>query len=138
MTRKPAGPDALRLRISSAAKADIEDLLAWSEQRFGVAARRRYEALLTCALRDVAEDGSRPGVRARPELGAGVFSYHLFFSRKRAARGSAVPAIGAVQQPRHLVVWRIAEPGFADILRVLHDAMEISRHVPRADDNGSE
>jgi toxin ParE1/3/4 len=136
MTRKPPRASALRLRISSAAKADIEDLLAWSEQRFGVAARRRYEALLTCALQDVAEDLSRPGVRARPELGAGVFSYHLFFSRKRAAKGSTAPAAGAVQQPRHLVVGRIVEPGFADILRVLHDAMEISRHLPEREDSG--
>jgi toxin ParE1/3/4 len=131
MTGKPLAPGLLRLRISNAAKADIEDLLAWSEQRFGEAARRRYEAPLTRALRDVAEDALRAGVRARPELGAGVFSDHLFFSRRRAFSG-------LVQQPRHLLVGRILEPGFADILRVLHDAMEISRHLPETDDKERE
>lgn len=128
MTAKVHAPQALRLRIADAAKADIEDLLAWSEQRFGVAARRRYETLLAAALLDVAEDAARPGLRARPELGAGMFSYHLFFSRKRVAPGSSVA--GTVHRPRHLLVGRMAEPGHADIVRVLHDAMELSRHLP--------
>ncbi len=131
MTRKPPAPNVLRLRISASAKADMEDLLEWSDRRFGAAARLRYQALLARALRDVAEDASRVGVRARPELGAGVFSYHLFFSRKRSD-------VGFVQQPRHLIVGRIAQSGFADILRVLHDAMEISRHLPEIDDKGRE
>ena len=62
-----AGPavKALRLRLSGAARQDIEDLLAWSEEHFGQAARQRYEALLACALQDVADDTSRPGIQAR-------------------------------------------------------------------------
>lgn len=130
MTAKAHAPQVLRLRIADAARADMEDLLAWSEQRFGVAARRRYEALLAAALLDVAEDGSRPGIQARPELGAGIFSDHLFFSRKRAASGASGGGAGKVQRPRHLLVGRMAEPGHADIVRVLHDAMELSRHLP--------
>jgi toxin ParE1/3/4 len=117
-----------RLRIASTARGDMEDLLAWSEERFGQAARQRYEAL-SCALLDIAEDVARPGVTARPELGSDVFSYHLFFSRERAAERS-VPGEGRVLRPRHLLVGRIAEPGLVDILRVLHDSMEISRHLP--------
>ena len=120
-----AGPavKALRLRLSGAARHDIEDLLAWSEEHFGQAARQRYEALLACALQDVADDTSRPGIQARPELGAAVFSYHLVCSRKRVA--------AKVMRPRHLLIARHTASGVADILRVLYDAMEISRHLPR-------
>lgn len=119
----------MRLRIASTAKDDIEDLLAWSEERFGVAARQRYEALLSRALLDIAEDMARPGVRTRPELGANVFSYHLFFSRERATE-RAGRASARVLRPRHFLVGRIAAPGLVDILRVLHDSMEASRHLP--------
>lgn len=128
---------AVRLRVADAAKADIEDLLAWSEHRFGTSARQRYEALIACALLDIAEDAARPGVRQRPELGAGMFSFHLFFSRKRAQASLRGQAAGRVQRPRHFVVARTAPAGFVDILRVLHDAMELSRHVPvEGDDQG--
>ena len=119
-----AGPGvkAVRLRLSGAARLDIEDLLAWSEEHFGQAARQRYEALLACALQDVAEDTRRPGIQARPELGASVFSYHLVCSRPRVA--------AKVMRPRHLLICRHTASGVVDILRVLHDAMEISRYLP--------
>ena len=119
-----AGPGvkAVRLRLSGAARHDIEDLLAWSEEHIGQAARQRYEALLACALQDVAQDTSRPGIQARPELGAAVFSYHLACSRQRVA--------AKVMRPRHLLICRHTASGVVDILRVLHDAMEISRHLP--------
>jgi toxin ParE1/3/4 len=116
------GAKAVQLRLSGAARDDIEDLLAWSEEHFGTGARQRYEALLACALRDVADEPHRPGVRARPELGRTVFSYHLSASRLRVA--------ATVLRPRHLLIGRHAAPGVVDILRVLHDAMEISWHLP--------
>jgi len=119
----------VRLRIASTAKDDIEDLLAWSEERFGVAARERYQELLSRALMDIAGDVARPGVRIRPELGSNVFSYHLFFSREGATRPSG-RARAKVLRPRHFLLGRIAEPGLVDILRVLHDSMEVSRHLP--------
>jgi toxin ParE1/3/4 len=119
----------VRLRIASTAKDDIEDLLAWSEERFGVAARERYQDLLARALMDIAGDVARPGVRIRPELGLNVFSYHFFFSREGATRRSGHAKV-KVLRPRHFLVGRIAEPGLVDILRVLHDSMEVSLHLP--------
>jgi len=129
MTVAPQSPHPVRLRVAETAKIDIEDLLAWSEQRFGVAARQRYEALLARALLDVSEDVVRSGVRARPELGAGMFSYHLHFSRKRAVT-HACQAVSEVHRRRHFLVWRSAEDRLVEILRLLHDAMELSRHLP--------
>ena len=119
----------VRLRVASTAKEDIEDPLAWSEERFGVAARERYQDLLSRALIDIARDKARPGVRSRPELGLNVFSYHLFFSREGATRRSG-RARAKVLRPRHFLVGRISEPGLVDILRVLHDSMEVSLHLP--------
>lgn len=119
----------MRLRIASTAMEDIEDLLAWSEERLGLSARERYQDLLSRALIDIAGDMARPGVRIRPELGLNVFSYHLFFSRDGATRRSG-RARAKVLRPRHFLVGRIAEPDLVDILRVLHDSMEVSRHLP--------
>lgn len=107
------------------AEADIAGILAWSEDRFGEAARRRYAALLAAALRDLVADPERLGSVARPEIGPDVRSYHLFHSRERARIEGEI-----VHRPRHFVLYRIIIPGVIGIGRVLHDAMEIDRHLP--------
>lgn len=114
-------------RLAASAKADILAILAWTDDHFGDLARRRYEALLVAALRDIAADPQRPGTIARPELGPSVRSYHLRHSRRRAN------LLGSfVRKPRHLLLYRSESDGIVDIGRVLHDSMELERHMPLA------
>jgi toxin ParE1/3/4 len=111
-------------RLTESAEADIVDILAWSETQFGSTARIRYERLIITALIDVATDPARPGSLTRPELGPDVRSWHLRGSRDRA-RGPN----GAVQRPRHFLIYRPVNVGLIAIGRVLHDAMELERHL---------
>ena len=113
----------LRYRLSSAAQADLLDILGWTHAQFGEAARLRYEHLFVTALRDVAHQPDRPGSLARPELGTGVRTWHLRHSRQHVAGD-----IGQVRRPRHFLVYR-TEPGFVVIGRVLHDALELAAHL---------
>lgn len=115
------------LRLSASARADIVRLLEWTHEHFGERARIRYEGLLVIALRELAAEPERPGSAARPELGARVRSYHLRHSRDRARHEG-----GIVRRPRHLLLYRFAHPDLIGIGRVLHDAMEIERHLPTA------
>ena len=110
-------------RLSVEAEEDIADLLAYTEDRFGEIARRRYEALLVTGLRDVSANPERHGSVARPELGQDVRSYHLRHSRDRGAGGT-------LRRPRHLLLYRVSRPDLIGIGRVLHNAMEIERHLP--------
>lgn len=113
----------LRYRLSDAAQVDVINILAWTHEQFGEAARLRYESLIVAALRDVATQPDRPGSIARPELGAGVRSWHLQLSRDHVAAGAEV-----VRRPRHFLVYRF-EPALLVVGRVLHDAMELARHL---------
>lgn len=112
-----------RYRLSEAAQHDVLNVLAWTHGQFGEAGRLRYEKLIVAALRDVASQPDRPGSLARPELGAGVRSWHLGLSREHGQAGS-----GIVRRPRHFLVYRF-EPGLVVVGRVLHDAMELARHL---------
>lgn len=94
-------------------------VLAWTARRFGDRAQARYEHLLATALRDLGTEPLRPGSAARPELGDDVRSYHLRHSRKNSG----------ISRPRHLILYRIAEGSIVEIGRVLHDAMELERHI---------
>ncbi|HVC60389.1 MAG TPA: type II toxin-antitoxin system RelE/ParE family toxin [Acetobacteraceae bacterium] len=112
-------------RLSATAEADIIQLLAYTQDRFGETARRRYEALLVAALRDIASNPERLGSVARPEFGPAVRSYHLRHSRRRARTPD-----GLVRQPRHFLLYRMTRPDLIGIGRVLYDGMEVERHLP--------
>jgi toxin ParE1/3/4 len=112
------------LRLARRADADIDELLGWSESRFGLDARARYGALIETALRDVARDPLRPGSHPRPELGLDLRSYHLRHSRSRAKRRG-----GGVGEPRHVIYYRVVSPELVRVERVLHDAMDVKRHM---------
>ena len=113
----------VQYRLSAAAQADIVDILAWTHEHFGHAARTRYETLIITALRDIAHQPERPGSLERHDLGGDVRSWHLRLSRKRADTYS-----GIVRRPRHFLVYRM-EGGVVVVGRVLHDAMELTRHL---------
>lgn len=112
-------------RLSASARTDIVEILEWTHTQFGELARLRYELLLVIALRELAAEPERTGSVARPELGANVRSYHLRHSRDRARHES-----GVVRRPRHLLLYRFARSDLIGVGRVLHDAMEIERHLP--------
>ena len=116
----------LRYRLSHAAQIDVVNILAWTHEQFGETARRRYENLIVVALRDVATQPDRPGSISRSELGAGVRSWHLRLSRDHVATGAEL-----VRRPRHFLVYR-PEPALLMVGRVLHNAMELARHLDPA------
>lgn len=110
-----------KYRITHAAQADIVSILAWSHDQFGAEARNRYEALIAAAMRDAATRGDDIGRTNRPELGDGVFSWHLAHSRTRSPGGT-------VHRPRHFLICR-RDGDVLVIGRVLHDAMDPRRHL---------
>ena len=113
----------MRYRLSAAAQADIIDILTWTHGYFGDAARKRYEALIIAALRDIASEPGRIGSLERPELGEGVRSWHLSLSRERIR-----DSVGVVRRPRHFLIYR-TERDMVVVGRILHDAMELARHL---------
>lgn len=112
-------------RLSDTEQADIVDILASTQKHFGEQAWLRYERLLVTALLDIALEPNRTGSIERPELGDDVRSYYPHHSRNRARHES-----GIVHRPRHFLLYRFSRADLLGIGRVLHDAMEIERHLP--------
>ncbi|MSP84022.1 MAG: type II toxin-antitoxin system RelE/ParE family toxin [Alphaproteobacteria bacterium] len=109
------------LRVTAPAVADIEDVLLWSHERFGETGRRRYEALIGFALSDLAADPTRPTAQARPEIASEILTYHLRHGRTRVRRGG-----GIVHRPRHFIVFRLRPSDTVQVLRLLHDSMDLA------------
>ena len=107
------------------AERDIEAILEWTHEHFGERGRVRYEALLTRAILDIAAEPERSGSHARPEIADAARTYHLRHSRDHVS-----VAIGSVRHPRHFLLYRISGDGRVEIGRVLHDTVDLMRHLP--------
>lgn len=114
-----------QVRLSPEAQADIEAILAWTHEQFGEQGRLRYEELLAQAILDLASEPNRAGTLERPELARGARAYHLRHSRDDVTR-----SVGRVRKPRHFLLYRMAADGVLEIGRVLHDSMDLARHLP--------
>lgn len=112
-----------QLLVTDSAKNDIRAILRWSLKEFGAAAALRYSDLIEQAIRDLRDDPSRPGSKERTELGTGVRTYHLLFSRDHVAGDR-------VKEPRHLLAYGLRKDGVIEVARVLHDSRELARHLP--------
>jgi toxin ParE1/3/4 len=111
-----------RYRLTKSAKADIGSLLRTSAAVHGREARTRYEALLLAALRRVARDPEGLSTIARQDLRPGMRSFHIRHSRSDSSEAP-------VGDPVHVIFYRAVTPGLVEIVRVLHERMEPSRHV---------
>ncbi len=105
------------VRLSDTAEADYDDILRWTAERFGATQAASYGDLLAAALARLERGPTIAGARPRDEIGAGLRTLHV------GRRG------------RHIILFRIGdEPDRTiDVLRMLHDAMDLARHVPRED-----
>jgi len=101
-----------RVRFHPRAEDDIADVLAYTLERFGLQQYQRYEQIIEEALVRVAR---------RPDIGrvvggrAGLFLYSI------GRRG---------QRASHQLLYRTLADGRVEILRLLHDSMDVSRHIP--------
>jgi toxin ParE1/3/4 len=111
-----------RFRLARPAQIDLANILATSAERWGAEGRLKYAAVLADAMRQVAAEPHGPLTRKRPDLRSGVRSFHVRYAR-RSAEGARV------RRPVHVLYYRVAEEGVIQIIRVLHERMEPSRHL---------
>lgn len=105
--------------LSEAAQADLRNILRWSADRFGEAQARRYANIISEALEALTEGPRTPGSRTRDEIGKGLMTLHI-------ARGG--------RRGRNFILYRtgsISGTPTIQVLRLLHDAMDLPRHIAR-------
>ena len=112
----------LNYRIAAAAQRDLEELVAYTAERFGELALDRYLRLLDVAIGNLRMDPQCVGVRVFSET---LRSYHLSICKEQART-----TMGVVKNPRHLIFFRLGQDGVLEIVRLLHDSMDFERHLP--------
>lgn len=109
-------------RLSAAARNDFDEIVDWTVDHFGEQQATAYARALTALISDLDAGPSQPGVKERPEIGRGMFTLHI------ARHG---------RKGRHFVLFHVVDQRTKtiEVLRFLHDAMDLPRHLPSAEDD---
>jgi toxin ParE1/3/4 len=109
---------AWKIRLAAQAVVDFSDIVTWTAQTFGERQAETYAETLTLAIETLHHGPEQLGSKARDDIMPGIRTLHV------ARHG---------RSGRHFVVYREASDQCIDILRLLHDNMDLARHVPAAD-----
>ena len=87
---------------------------AWTRREFGTRQALAYARTLSLAIQALGDGPDVAGVRPRDDLGLGILVLHV---ARKGRRG------------RHFVVFRVSRTPCIEVLRVLHDSMDLPNQM---------
>jgi len=104
-----------RVRLGAAAEVDFANILKWTTENFGLRQSRIYRDILIRAIGELANGPDVAGSKVRDDILPGIRTLHV---ARHGRRGS------------HFVMYRAAPESTIEIVRILHDPMDLRRHTP--------
>jgi toxin ParE1/3/4 len=106
---------AWTVRLVAASERDYLEVIQRSAHDFGPVQAKLYGETLELAIKALQDKGPNTiGVKERSEIGPGIFTLHAARRERKAS---------------HFLVFRILEIQTIEILRILHDRMDLARHI---------
>lgn len=103
------------IRLASRAEQDFVEIVQWTANNFGSQQAAVYAETLTLAIGVLTGGPEILGANRRDEIGDGILTLHV------ARQG---------RKGRYFVVFRVGSETTIDVLRLLHDSMDLARHIP--------
>ena len=110
-----------KVRLGAAAELDFANILEWTAENFGARQARVYRDILVQTIGELTDGPGVAGSKARDEVMKGLHTLHV---ARHGRRG------------RHFLLYRVASGRIVEIMRILHDNMDLS-DLPSADDEKS-
>ena len=110
-----------KVRLAAQAELDFSEIITWTLENFGGRQAETYAETLTLAVEALHGGPEQLGAKALDDIGPGIRTLHV------ARQG---------RSGRHfvVVVFIEAKDQYIDVLRLLHDSMDLARHIPPAND----
>ncbi len=106
---------AWTVRLVAASERDYQEITKRSAQDFGSLQAEVYAETLGLAIDALREEGPETiGVKDREEIGPGIFTLHAARHKRKAS---------------HFLVFRVMGIRTIEVLRILHDRMDLARHI---------
>lgn len=101
--------------LSGPAQQDFDDIVIWTVKQFGKSQAKTYADIIRAALLHLQQGPLAPGAKNRADLGPDLHTLNI------AMRG---------RRGRHFLLYRPRADGIIEILRILHQSMDVERHLP--------
>jgi toxin ParE1/3/4 len=112
-----------RVRLGALAEVDFANILKWTTDTFGARQAAAYRDTLLQAIGELANGPDVRGSKARDEIMKGLRTLHV---ARHGRRG------------RHFLLYRVVADQIMEIGRILHDQMDLQRHLPFPPRDGDE
>ncbi len=103
------------VRLSAEVENDFYSILDYTIETFGERQADPYKTLIQEALSTLSSGPEAPGSKTRNDIQAGLRSLHISSPGRRG---------------QHFIIYSAAPDNLIVVLRILHDAMDLPRHIP--------
>ena len=108
-----------QVRLASQAELDLLDIGTWTAENFGARQAEYYVETVTLAIEALHDGPETLGAKKRDDIGPGICTLHVARNGRKG---------------RHFVVFKEVTGQIIDVLRLLHDSMDLARHLSGAND----
>lgn len=103
------------IRLAGQAEQDLLDITLWTAENFGKRQAEHYAETIALAIEALHDGPEILGAKVRDEIGTGIRTLHV------ARQG---------RKGRHFVAFSVSEGHIINVLRLLHDSMDLANHLP--------
>src|SRR5262245_40296145 len=111
-----------RIRLGAAAEVDFVNIVRWTLENFGLSQAETYRDTLLRAIAELSSGRTPAGSKARDEILPGLRTLHV---ARHGRRG------------RHFLLYRVAGNRHIEVVRILHDRMDLTHHLPPSNETDS-
>ena len=108
-----------KIRLGRQAELDYADILSWTAKHFSKVQAQTYSETISQAIQALTDGPEILGSKRRDDIELGIRTLH-------------VARLG--RKGKHIVVFRVYGSQTIDVLRLLHEIMDLPRHLPNAND----
>jgi toxin ParE1/3/4 len=103
------------IRLADQAEQDLLEISKWTAKNFGIQQAEYYAETMTLAIEALHDGPEILGAKVRDDIAKGIHTLHV------ARQG---------RKGRHFVTFSVLEGHIINVLRLLHDSMDLSKHLP--------
>lgn len=103
-----------KVRQTPGARRDSADIIRWTIHTFGPQQAETYAETIALALQSLRDGPATLGVKRRNDIAPDIFTLHVARNGRKG---------------RHFVLFRVAGDEVIDVLRLLHDSMDLEARL---------
>jgi len=103
-----------KVRQTRGSRQDRAQIIRWTIRQFGTRQAEIYAETIALAIASLRDCPNITGVKQRDDLGSGIHTLHVARNGRKG---------------RHFIVFRVSGAHIIDVLRLLHDNMDLINHL---------